>query len=168
MRRIGTAVALVVAAAIALVAWILVTTSTDATAGRGWQLLTAAPHSAPAAFGQDQDVRAGLLASEADMNALWSELGPSDDLPTVDFARTVVLWAVGVGSGSCPNHLDGVAIGDQVVVTATHGFVTSCSADAVPYTFVIGIDRDALPSAPFSVRVVTDSFDTSVRVERLP
>lgn len=56
------ALAVLAVAAAAVIAWIYVTTNLDAGSGRGWRLLTAAPHFAPARFLDFPETRPGLVA----------------------------------------------------------------------------------------------------------
>lgn len=150
-----------------LMAWIFVSTNFDATSGRGWELLAAAPRYAPPAFLETPATRVSLIPGEDDLGFFWAEMS-SAERPDVDLARQVVVWAVAIGSGSCPTHLDSVDIGEEVVISASAGFHVACTADAVPYTFVIAIDRQALPSVPFRIRVVTGDAEGSLRVDELP
>ncbi len=168
VRRAILSVGLLALAVVAAIGWIYVTTNVDAGGGRGWRLLTAAPHFAPDRFGERPETRAELVMDHDDLSAIWREIHLSEPAPDVDLAQSVVFWAVAIGGGSCPNHLDGVEIGDEVVISATHGFAAACTSDAVPYTYLIAVDRDALPAPPFKVRVVTDESEGSTQVDQLP
>ena len=146
-----------VAAVVASVAgWIYMTTNFDATSGSGWRLLAAAPRQSPEVMSSMETSWAGLITQPEDLPFLWSALGV-EAASEPDFDREVVLWVVGIGSGSCPLHFDGLQFsGDRIVAQATKGFWMACSADAVPYTFVLAVERHALPERPFTLRVASE------------
>jgi hypothetical protein len=68
---------------------------------------------------------------------------------------------MGLGSYCWPPHLDEVDLSDDGVrVVASHGPEWgACISLGVPYLFVLAIESDSLPAAPFHVHAVIDGFD---------
>jgi hypothetical protein len=160
--NVGAAIVLVLGA---LVVYLWVTSATDNGGGHGWRL-AAAVRGGGVEFQPESPGEARLLTDAAALDAAWELLGAPADEPAIDFGREAAVLATTFGSGSCPPHLDGVDIGaGRITVTSSHGFVLACTADAVPYSFLIAVDRDRMPQAPFTVRIRSDDFSTDVTVD---
>ena len=120
--------------------------------GDGWRLL-ADQTGAGAALETSVATTAGAL------NTLWSDLGLDGPIPSVDFATEIVAWFGAGYSGSCPDiRLDGVVVDTpNRTVTAdivqVGGSYQACTSDANPRAYVVALQRDALPPAPFEVRL---------------
>jgi hypothetical protein len=122
----------------------------QALAGDGWRLLI------------DERTgniyRTGVAWDQDSLAALWREIPLEGEPPVVDFASEVVIWFGAVHSSSCPNiRLDGVAfdparrlIHADIVNTDIPG---ACTADALPRAYVVAVDRDRLPPAPFWIQL---------------
>lgn len=130
--------------------------------GDGWRLLVdekgaGAPYST------------GIAWDESSLLALTDDI---DGLPTidfdVDFETEVVVYFGAVYSGSCPNiRLDDVVIDDDTVhpliVNTDNAFV--CTADANPHAYLMALDRQVLPAAPFYVQIYPDLDNDRLYVE---
>jgi hypothetical protein len=144
--------------------WVWWTTNFDATRGHGWRLLATARGFALFNAYDGHDDGAAVATTAAGLQAMSGQLG-LEPVPVADFEKELVLRATGIGSGSCPLHLDDVLIGDDAItVEMSAGFRLACSGDAVPYSFVLGIDREALPLSPFRVELRADGIDFDVQM----
>ncbi len=121
--------------------------------GDGWRLL-----------GEDlvgSAYRTGVATNVDQYADLWSLSGLTTSPPEVDFETEIVVWFGAVYGSSCPIRLDDVVIdteralvhGDFVVP----GDPSICTGDARPHSYVVAIDRSALPAGPFSIQL--DSED---------
>jgi hypothetical protein len=125
--------------------------------GDGWQLLAR-----QRALGDRNTV--GLIADQAAFEAAWKALLLRTDPPTVDFDRSVVASLTPLGTIACPTRLDRIRFDpDRHLVDGEFslGFSFGCRSPSVSDTFLVAIDRDKLPSAPYQVRILgPDPGDT--------
>jgi hypothetical protein len=120
-------------------------------AGDGWRLLGAEDETG-------QPYRTGIAWNEASYEALWNDSGLAGEPPPVNLENEVAIWFGAVHGSSCP----GLRL-DDVVVDAgraiVHGaFVNpeaflGCTADAVPHSFVVALERSRLPVGPFWIQL---------------
>lgn len=165
MRRILLGLAGIAVVVAALVGYVWVTSTTDATAGSGWRLVGAF-RGGDFAFTPEARGSADLLTDDAALAVAWAEAGGSGPAPDPDFERHAVLQATTFGSGSCPPHFDGVAFhDDSVALSASRGImVGGCTADAVPSTFFLVVERARLPNRPYTVRIEADEMRAEVPI----
>lgn len=96
----------------------------------------------------------GILADPVALSAMWSQLGIPGAPPGVDFEKQVVFSIVVGHSGSCPRtRLDDVVVDGSLVyvVIPTITDEMGCTADWVPRTYLVAVDRDRLPGPPFQL-----------------
>jgi hypothetical protein len=95
------------------------------------------------------------LRDEAALAAAWDKLHlPGSTVP--EFDRTAVFWFTATGSFGCPSHFAGfdVDVARRVVAAVfTRAFTSGCDEPTVPDSFLIAIDRDGLPPAPYRVEL---------------
>jgi hypothetical protein len=132
--------------------------------GDGWRLLADED-------GRGHPYRTGIAFNEASYSALWAEAGVVGDRPAVDFVSDVVLWFGSVHGSSCPKQrLDGVVVdGDRSLVYAdivSLETFTSCTDDAVPHAYLLALQRDRLPPAPFAIQLRGDDPPRGAPEER--
>lgn len=152
MRRVGIALGIVAAGFVLLAAALWLTSYTDATHGDGWRLLAAAGQA-----GSREEPYAEVISSRPAFVHEWSALGLDGEPAEIDFERTTVLRVTFVGSGSCHLHLDGLRLtASPIVARASTGFWLGCTADAVPYTYLLAVNRGRLPTGDFAIRVSAD------------
>lgn len=122
--------------------------------GDGWRLLGRAP------AGEPYSVDVATVSEE--FPALWSDAGIEEPLPSVDFAREVVVRYTHAVSGTCPEiELEGVGFDAEarivysvVVLPSSPLFEgQTCTSDARPHSFVVALDRDRLPSGEVNFRL---------------
>jgi hypothetical protein len=162
MRTALTVLATLAALVVVGWGWVWWTTNFDATRGHGWRLLATARSFAlfNAYDGHDDD--AAIASTGDELHAMSRALG-LEVVPGVEFERELVLRATGTGSGSCPLHLHTVDIRDDAItVTMGAEIHLACTGDAVPYSFVLAIDLDAVPASPFLVHLRADGIDFDV------
>ena len=85
---------------------------------------------------------------------MWGQLGMPGAPPVVDFESHVVLSLVIGHSGSCPRtRLDDVVVDGSLVYAVIPGITDEmgCTADWVPRTYLVALDRDRLPMPPFQL-----------------
>lgn len=122
--------------------------------GDGWRLLGEED-------GAGAPYRTDVATTDTQLAALWQESGLSGTAPGVDWQREIVVWWGAVGSTGCPVRLDDVVLdgttlhGRLVVPGAGPG--TACLADALPHSFVVAVERTALPAGPFEVQLGADA-----------
>ena len=100
--------------------------------------------------------RTMIATDQADFETLWREAGVTSPLPNVDFEREIVIWFGAVYGSSCPNlRMDDVVIDDRVVYPeiVIVDAPMACTDDANPHAYVVAIERSALPSDGFVVRL---------------
>jgi hypothetical protein len=118
--------------------------------GEGWRVLADAP-----GIGPTWDTSAAL--DKAAYRELWAELGLPGERPPVDFVNEIVVHFGPAVSGSCPEiRLDGLLVrGDLVLPDIVRPGIqpSACTADANPHTYLLAVERSALPTAPFRLRV---------------
>lgn len=121
--------------------------------GDGWRLL----HDELTGEGYAADV----AVTRAEYDALWTEYGLSGTPPDVDFDAEVVIRFGAVYSGSCPEiRMDDVVI-DRDARTVTAEIVQlggnrDCTADENWRSYVVAVEREALPGVPFTVSAYPD------------
>lgn len=119
------------------------------TEGDGWRLL--------AEDLTGWSYRTGVATTPEQYEALWREADLTGELPSVDFETEIVIWFGAVYGSGCPIRLDDVAFDqDRRVVHGEFvlpGNPTFCNADANPHAFVLAVQRDRLPDAPFAVQL---------------
>ncbi len=120
------------------------------TEGQGWRLLGHAE-------GAGEVYRTAVATTDTQLAALWQESGLGGEVPAVDWKAEIVVWFGAVYGSSCPVRLDGVVVDGttlhgQIVVPGS-GPVTACTADAIPHSFVVAVDRTLLPAGPFVVQL---------------
>jgi hypothetical protein len=133
-------------------------------AGDGWRLLDE---------GLVGEVyRTGIATNDDQYAVLWQGAGLTTARPPVDFATEVVVWFGAVYGSSCPIRLDDVVVDtghDPALVhpvTVVPGGTGACTADANPHAYVVGIDRDRLPSGPFAIQLGPDDPPPGAPEER--
>jgi hypothetical protein len=109
-----------------------------------------------------------ILADQGELATVWGQLGLEGRPAEVDFERQVALYLVIGHSGSCPEtRLDDIVVEADLMyavipsTTALTGGV-ACTADWVPRTYLVAVDRDRLPSPPFQL---TAEKEYGARVE---
>jgi len=119
------------------------------TEGDGWRLL-----------GDDltgETYRTGIATTAGQYGELWDQAGLSGEQPAVDFETEVVIWFGAVYGSSCPIRMDDVVFNQRQHVV--HGeFVlpgnpTGCEGDANAQAYVVAVERDRLPQAPFALQL---------------
>ena len=119
--------------------------------GAGWRLLVDRP-------GGEVYVTSAA-AEETEYRALWERLGLGGDPAPVDFEREIVLHFAPAVSGSCSNiRLDELVVEGGLVYPriVLPGPQLTCTADANPYTYLLAVERSALPRSPFRVQLDAD------------
>lgn len=116
-------------------------------AGDGWRLLADQPMR-----GEAYTTHAAV--NQAEYEALWAALSLDGDRPEVDFSAEIVVEIGAVYGSSCPEIvLWDVTFDDGGVTLATEqlGGMRACTSDALPHTYLVAVERDALPATPFVV-----------------
>jgi len=109
-----------------------------------------------------------ILADAEELATVWGQLGLEGSPPTVEFDRQVALYLVTGHSSSCPEtRLDDVAVDGGLVYAVIPSTTElteemACTADWVPRTYLVAVDRDRLPAPPFQV---TAEKEYGARVE---
>ena len=146
-RRIAVAGLLVVVAIGFVRAW---DASRQLPSGDGWRILA---HQR--ATGDRNQVR--LITDQAGLDAAWRELLIRSDPLEVDFRRSIVAWLTPVGTIACTTRLDDVRFDrDRRLVDGTFslGLTMGCGSPPVGDSFLVALDRDRLPEAPYQVRIL--------------
>ncbi len=85
---------------------------------------------------------------------------PEGEPPAVDFEHEIVLHFGPAVSGSCSNiRLDGLLIEPGLVlpqIVQPGVQPPACTADANPHTYLLAVERSALPATPFRVQLGPD------------
>jgi len=108
-----------------------------------------------------------ILAEPVALASVWKELGLEGVAPVVDFDRQVVFSLVIGHSGSCPDtRLDDVVVDGDLVyaVIPTITDEMGCTADWVPRTYLVAVDRNRLPAPPFQITAQEESFGARVAI----
>lgn len=133
-------------------------------AGDGWRLL----------LNEDlvgEVYRVGLAWDEASLDALIEQIPGLSDLDPeldVDFQDEVVAWFGAVHGSSCPNiRLDDVVVdGDSVYALIVDiDNEMACTADAIPQTYLVALERSRLPEAPFYLSLDQEPWSERLVVE---
>ena len=132
------------------------------TEGDGWRLL-----------GEDLTgwpYRTGIATTDDQLVGLWAEAGLGGDPPPVDWETEIAIWFGAVYGSSCPIRMDDVVVDTEAAVV--HGaFVlpgnpTFCTSDANAHAYLVALQRDRLPSAPFAVQLDADDPPSGAPEER--
>jgi hypothetical protein len=117
--------------------------------GEGWRLL-----------GEDlvgTAYRTGVATDAEQYAELWSLSALEGSAPDVDFETEIVVWFGAVYGSSCPIRLDDVVIDtDRTLLYGDFVFPGNpavCTSDARPHSYVVAIERSALPAGPFSIQL---------------
>ena len=124
--------------------------SRQVSSGDGWQLL-AHQRAVGARNGVD------LIGDQAAFELAWKRLLLRTDPPSVDFDRSVVALLTPLGTIACPTRLDRVRFdpdGHHVDGQFSLGLTLGCGSPPVSDTFLVALDRDRLPAAPYQVRIL--------------
>jgi hypothetical protein len=146
-RRILIGAILVVVAVLLVRAWEY---SRQPPTGDGWQVLARQR-------GIGDRNAAHLIHDQAGLDAAWKALLLRSDPPRVDFTRSVVAWLTPVGTIACPSRLDEIRFDSaQRLVDGSFslGLTMGCRSPAVSDAFLVAIDRDRLPEAPYQIRIL--------------
>jgi hypothetical protein len=146
-RRILIGAILVTGAVVLVRAWEY---SGQPQGGDGWQLLARQR-------GIGDQNAAHLIDDQPGLNAAWKALLLRTDQPSVDFGRSVVAWLTPVGTIACPSRLDEIRFDPaRRVVDGSFslGLTMGCRSPAVSDAFLVAIDRDRLPEAPYQLRIL--------------
>ena len=101
-----------------------------------------------------------LITDQVSLEDRWAGLLLEEDVPQVDFEANVVLTPTIRHSSSCPEtRLDGVRVEHDLVypVVVDLRGITACTADGVPRTYFLSLDRDLLPAPPFRIAMLPAS-----------
>jgi hypothetical protein len=146
-RRIVIA-AIVVVAAVALVrAW---DASRQLPNGDGWQLLAQ-----QRATGDRNGVQ--LINDQAALDAAWKTMRLTSETPQVDFGRSIVAWLTPVGTIACTTRLDDISFDRErrlVDGAFSLGLTLGCDSPPVSDSFLVALNRDRLPDAPYRIRIL--------------
>lgn len=108
-----------------------------------------------------------ILADPAALSAMWDQLGITGEPPVVDYEKQVVFSLVIGHSSSCPDtRLDDVVVDGRLVYAVIPSLTDeiACTADWVPRTYLVAVDRDRLPAPPFQLSASPESWVTRVEV----
>jgi hypothetical protein len=142
--RIIRALVLGVGALALLLAW---DGSRQPTAGSTWTLLAVRR-----VIGEPPSVR--VLGDQTALASAWEEFRLAGSATSVDLSRVAAIWFSDFGAQACPSRLDDVTIdiGRRLVTGLfSRGFTVGCDDRQVPDNFLVLIDRDRLPPAPYRV-----------------
>ena len=121
--------------------------------GPAWRLLANEP-----GVGTVWDTTAAF--DQEGYRELWRMLGLDGEPPAVDFEHEIVLHFGPAVSGSCSNiRLDGLRIENDLVlpqIVQPGVQPPACTADANPHTYLLAVERSALPAPPFRVQLGPD------------
>ena len=123
--------------------------SRQPTSGDGWRLLAY-----QRGVGDAANVR--VVADQAEFEDAWARLLIRTAPSHPDFARTAVFWFTYRGTIGCPSRFEGLRIdpGRSLVAGSFSLAITSgCDDKVVPDSFLVAIDRDRLPAAPYRVQL---------------
>ncbi len=123
----------------------------NVTEGDGWRLLGTGD------AGPEEAYTVRAATDEAGWDELWSVLGLEVERPDVDLTSEVVVsFAHGIGSSCRELRLDDVVIDGGVVFSVTSDPLAprNCTSDlAGAATFVVALDRAALPADGFTLQL---------------
>jgi hypothetical protein len=121
--------------------------------GPGWRLLADEP-----GLGTVWDTTAAFDGEG--YRDLWQLLRLKGEPPAVDFEREIVLHFGPAVSSSCSNiRLDGLLIENDLVlpnIVQPGVQPPACTSDATPHTYLVAVERSALPATPFRVQLGRD------------
>lgn len=140
-----------------------VPTGPQPTSGPGWRLL-----------GERDQVgeayRTGVATTDAQLTALWAESALPGEAPVVDWQREIAVWFGDVHGSSCPIRLDAVVVDGTTVHATTvipgSGPMHSCTADAIPHSYVVAVQRSLLPDEGFTVQLTATDPPSGAMSER--
>jgi hypothetical protein len=116
--------------------------SRQPTSGPGWRIL-----------GYQRGVagpsQAAVIGTQAALDAAWDRMlirTPPAQLP----ADATTFWVTATGTLGCPAHLAGVrGDGTSIAAVFTLALTFGCDALKVPDSFLVAVDRNRLPAAPY-------------------
>ena len=130
--------------------------------GDGWRLL--------GADRSGETYRTGVATNLQQYEALWAQAGLGGELPQVDFENEIVIWLGAVFGSGCPIRLDDMVFdADRALVHGDFvlpGNPVGCNDDDNPEAYVVAVDRDELPAAPFAVQLNQDDPPRGAPLER--
>lgn len=128
----------------------VVPTGPQPTAGTGWRLLGEQDRTGEA-------YRTGVATTDAQLAALWTESALPGAAPAVDWQTEIAVWFGDVHGTTCPIRLDAVAVDGTTLHATTvipgSGPAHSCTADAIPHSYVVALQRSLLPDEGFTVQL---------------
>jgi hypothetical protein len=89
--------------------------------------------------------------SPAALDALWTGIGMTGPVPSVDLGRVVVV-SITIPDDLCPPSLDGFERTESTVLTPLFTEPPGCRQPLVPRTFVAAIDRSSVAPS-FTLRL---------------
>jgi len=146
-RRIAIAGILIVVAIGFVRAW---DASRQVPSGDGWRILA---HQR--ATGDRNQVK--LITDQAGLDAAWREMLIRSEPLQVDFARSIVAWLTPVGTIACTTRLDDIRFDREERLVAgsfSLGLTLGCGSPPVGDSFLVALDRDRLPDAPYQIRIL--------------
>ena len=134
--------------------------------GDGWRLL----------YEQDEigdSYRAGIAWDQASLATLLVDIPGLGDVDLdldldVDFENEVVIWFGAVHGSSCPNiRLDDVVVdgGSIHAVIVNTDNALACTSDAIPHTYLVGVQRSRLPAPPFYLTLDDQGYGDRLRID---
>jgi hypothetical protein len=135
---------------------------TQPATGDGWRLLYEE--------GEVGDVyRVGIAWDNESVSELTGGISGLGDIDLdVDFDNEIVVWFGAVHGSSCPNlRLDDVVVdGDSVYAEIVNtDNALACTDDAIPQTYLVGVERSRLPMPPFYLSLDGGTIGDRLRVE---
>jgi hypothetical protein len=131
-------------------------------AGEGWRLL----------YEEDEVgeiYRAGLAWDLESLAVLLADIpGLADIDLDADFENEIVIWFGAVHGSSCPNiRLDDVVVdGDTLhAVIVNTDNALACTDDAIPHTYLVGVERSRLPAPPFYLSLDGEPIGDRLQVD---
>lgn len=132
------------------------------TEGDGWRLL--------AVERTGDSYRTGVATNAEQYAVLWDLSGVTDEQPEVDFDTEIVIWFGAVYGSGCEIRMDDVVVDlERSIVHADFvipGNPGACNEDANPETYLVAVERTALPVGPFAVQLSSQDPPAGVPEER--
>ena len=98
-----------------------------------------------------------VITDQAGLDAAWTDMRLTTDPTSVDFERSIVAWLTPVGTIACTTRLDDIRFdrGQRLVDGVfSLGLTLGCQSPPVADSFLVAIDRDRLPDAPYRIRIL--------------
>ncbi|HEX6868872.1 MAG TPA: hypothetical protein VF119_08695, partial [Candidatus Limnocylindrales bacterium] len=137
----------VIVAIVFLGAW---DASRQVPSGNGWRILA---HQR--ATGDRNRVK--LITDQAGLDAAWRAMRIVSEPLQVDFERSIVAWLTPVGTIACTTRLDDIRFDREhrlVDGAFSLGLTLGCGSPPVGDSFLVALDRDRLPDAPYQLRIL--------------